>query len=160
MNLLKGSFFLKFAALIVALLTYNYIHREIYSVEKNASDASYKLIKLTAKNLPVKIRLDTQPPDGYRLIEDQITVAPLNVTVIGPEALLENAWNAETSLVDISDSTQTAVRRVPLESVAGIHLTGDPYLVDVNIPIEKVPDAPVSEQAAPSADASVPPQTA
>ena len=55
MNLLKGSFFLKFAAFVVAVLTYFYIHNEIENGKiENASDPSYKLIKLTAQNIPVK----------------------------------------------------------------------------------------------------------
>ena len=139
MNLLKGSWVLKLAALVVALTTYYYIHNEIYNTKNNAADPSYKLIKLTAKNLPVKVRLETTPPDGYRIVEDQVTVLPAQVVVIGPEALLENAWNAETSIVDVSESTKPVLKRVPIESVAGIHVVGQPYAVDVSVPIEKIP---------------------
>ena len=58
MNLLKGSWLLKLAAFVVALVAYFYIHNEIYNTQKNDTipDASYKLIKLTAKNLPVSHR--------------------------------------------------------------------------------------------------------
>ncbi len=157
MNLLKGSFLLKFAAFVVALLTYNYIHHEIYNVEKNATDASYKLIKLTAKNLPVKIRLETTPPEGYRLVEDKISVTPAQVTVVGPEALLEDAWNAETALVDVSENTKGVTKRIPLEGVAGIRLVGDPYFVEVNVPIEKIETEPVAEAADPDNEPVTPP---
>jgi hypothetical protein len=149
MNLLKGSALLKLAALVVALLAYYYIHNEIYNTEKNnSSDASYKLIKLTAKTLPVKVRLETTPPDGYRILEDGVTVAPSQVTVIGPEALLENAWTAETALVDVSENTKTVEKHIPLESVAGIHIVGDPYKVTVSVPIEKIAQEPVPPDAA------------
>jgi YbbR domain-containing protein len=141
MNLLKGSWLLKLAALVVALITYFYIHNEIYNVEKNnITDPSYKLIKLTAKNLPVKTRLESTPPDGYRIIEDRVTVSPAQVVVIGPEALLENAWNAETAIVDISENTKTISKKIPIESVAGIHVVGQPYNVEVSVPIEKIPE--------------------
>ena len=156
MNLLKGSWMLKLASLVVALLTYYYIYKEVDSTGKNnAVDASYKLIKLTAKNLPVKVRLETSPPDGYRLVEDQVTASPTQVTVIGPEALLEDALNAETAIVDVSEYTKTVTRRVPLESVAGIHLVGDPYEVEVTMPIEKipVPEKPAESAATPGAEA-------
>ncbi len=140
MNLLKGSWLLKLAALMVALITYSYIHNEIYNGrKKDASDSSYKLIKLTAKNLPVKVRLETTPPDGYRIVEDQVAVSPTQVVVIGPEALLENAWNVETAIVDLSESTKLVSKRIPIESVAGIHVVGQPYSVEVSIPIEKIP---------------------
>ena len=145
MNLLKGSWLLKFTAFLVALVVYFYIHHEIENTEKNnTSDSSYKLIKLTAKNLPVKVRLETTPPDGYRIVEDQVAVSPTQVVVIGPEALLENAWNAETAIVDISESTKAVSKKIPIESVAGIHVVGQPYTVDVTVPIEKIPEAPAT----------------
>ncbi len=153
MNLLKGSWLLKFAALAVALLTYFYIHKEIYDNEKNNSaDSSYKLIKLTAKSLPVKVRLETTPPEGYRIQEDQVTSTPAMVTVVAPEALLENTWDAQTSLVDVSEHTKTVTKHISLESIAGVHLVGEPYFVEVTIPIEKiVPDAPTVETVVPAA---------
>jgi YbbR domain-containing protein len=140
-NLLKGSAVLKLVALLVALLTYGYIHNEIYNGGKNekAVDPSYKLIKLTAKNLPVKVRLNTAPPSGYRLAEEGAMAMPRLVTVIGPEALLEDALTAETSMIDVSEYSKPVIKQVPLENVAGIHLTGQPYLIEVTIPIEKIP---------------------
>lgn len=146
MNLLKGSWLLKLAALVVALIAYFYIHNEIDNTQKNnTADSSYKLIKLTAKNLPVKVRLETTPPDGYRVVEDQVTVSPSQLVVIGPEALLENAWNAETSVVDISESTKPVSKKIPIESVAGIHVVGQPYIVDVSVPIQKIPEKPAPQ---------------
>ena len=144
MNLLKGSFFLKFAAFIVAVLTYSYIHNEIESGKiDNASDPSYKLIKLTAKSLPVKVRLDPTLPKGYRVLEDQIVVSPSSITVIGPEALFEDAQNAETSMLDVREYTKPVEKSVPIESVAGVHVTGEPMQVSVMIPIEaSAPEAP------------------
>lgn len=138
MNLLKGSWLLKIAAFFVAILTYHYISTQIATTERqNSNDASYKLIKLTAKSLPVKVRLETTPPEGYRIVEERVMVQPGQVIVIGPEALLENAWNAETAIVDLSESTKTISKRISLESVGGIHLVGEPYQLDVTIPIEK-----------------------
>ncbi len=140
MNLLKGSFFLKLAALIAAIATYFYIHHEIDIAEKkNTTDSSYRLLKLTAKNLSVKPRLETVPPDGYRIMADRVTVSPAMVLVVGPEALLDDAMTAETSIVDISENTKTVTKRIPLESVAGIHLTGQSQMIDVTVPIEKIP---------------------
>ena len=151
MNMLKGSWLLKVAALIVAVMTYFYIHAEIYNNEKNnSSDASYKLIKLTAKALPVKVRLETAPPDGYRISEDNVTVNPTQVTVIGPEALLESALTAETAIVDVSESTKTIVKRIPIGTVAGISVAGESTTVEVTVPIEKVPETPVESTQAPA----------
>lgn len=147
MKLLRGSLFLKLAALVFAVVSYFYIHNEIQTSEKDKkiSDPSYKLIKLTAKSLPVKLRIGTAPPEGYKIVESKAAVSPDRLIVIGPEALLEEALSVETSIVDISESTKTAVRRVPLENVAGIHLAGEPYLVNVTIPIEKITPAPEAE---------------
>lgn len=142
MNLLKGSWLLKIAALISAIVTYFYLHNEISETEKKAQDPSYKLIKLTAKNLPLKVRLATDAAEGYRILADQVSSNPSQVIVVGPEALLEEAFTAETSLVDVSQSTATVTRKIPLESVAGIHLAGEPYTVEVTVPIEKVESEP------------------
>ena len=140
MNLLKGSWVLKLAALIAATLTYFYINGQITNAEKEKKvlDPSYKLIKLTAKNLPIKVRIATSPPDGYRILADQVSTQPTQVIVIGPEALLEETSTAETALVDISENTKTMTRKIPLESVAGIHLAGTLYNVDVTVPLEKI----------------------
>jgi YbbR domain-containing protein len=139
MNLLKGSFFLKLTAFVVAVLTYFYIQGEIRSKAPPAAvDPSYKLIKLTAKTLPVKVRFETEPPAGYRIVEDQIVVTPQQVTAIGPEAMLEEAVFAQTSVVDVSEYTKTITKQVPLESVSGIHLVGEPYMVIATVPIERI----------------------
>lgn len=139
MNVLKGSVFLKIFALIAAVVAYFYIHNEIEIAEKKGvSDPSYELIKLTAKNLNVNVRLESEAPEGYRVIQNGVTTHPPRVLVIGPEAMLERAETAETAIVDIGDSTRTFTRRIPIESVAGIHLSGEPYLVDVTVPIEKI----------------------
>ena len=138
MNLLKGSLFLKLVALIFAVVTYFYIHDAINRSENNVTDPSYKLIKLTAKNLPVKVRLATAPPEGYRIAEEGVSSNPSEVVVIGPEALLEEDSTAETALVDVSENTHLVTKRIPLESVAGIHLVGGSYDVEVTVPIEKI----------------------
>ncbi|MBI4352291.1 MAG: YbbR-like domain-containing protein [Candidatus Omnitrophica bacterium] len=140
MNWLKGSWFLRMLALALAVLTYFYVRNEIMTLEsqRRATDPSYKLIKLTAKSLPLKVRLAAGPSEGHRIIEDKVSSHPARVIVIGPEALLEEAFMAETALVDVGDSAKTVTRRIPLESVAGIHLVGEPYNVEVTIPIEKV----------------------
>ncbi len=138
MNLLKGSLFMKIAALVCALATYSFIQNEIESSEKKVTDPSYKLIKLTAKNLPLKVRLASDSPEGYRILMDRVSSNPSQVIVIGPEALLEEASNAETALIDVSENTSPVTKRIPLESVAGIHLTGEPYQVEVTVPIEQV----------------------
>lgn len=139
MKLLKGTLFLKIAALICAVVTYFFISGELANeVKSRGADPSYKLIKLTAKSLPVKVRFAADPPTGYTLLIDGVKTEPAKVTVIGPEALLEDAFNAETSLIDLSENTATVTKKIPLESVAGTNLTGEPYLVEVTIPIQKI----------------------
>ena len=140
MKLFGSSWLLKLAALASALITYFYIHNELHTLEmeKRSADPSYRLIKLTSKMLPVKVRLATAPPDGYRIVSDKVTADPSGIIVVGPEALLESASSAETALVDISESTKTLSKRIPIESVAGIHLAGEGYQVNVTVPIEKV----------------------
>lgn len=145
MSWLKSSWLLKLAALGCAVLTYFYIHQEISTVEEKqkGQDPSYKLIKLTAKNLPIKVRLAASPPEGYRILVDKVSTTPTHIVVIGPQALLEEADNAETGLVDVSEYTKPVTKKIPVENVAGIHLTGEPTIVDVTIPIEKIEEKEV-----------------
>ena len=111
-------------ALILAAITYTYLNQMIHKAVE-PQDPSYKLIKLTAKTVPVRVRTASAPPEGYRLAQERITVSPSRVTVIGPEALLEDASSAETAIIDISQTTRKIVKSIPLESVAGVHLGGE-----------------------------------
>lgn len=150
MNLLKGSPWLKLGALVMALLSYGLIRSEIARNEESqakiTSDPSYKLIKLTAKSLPVNVRLESVPPAGYAIDDDGIEVRPSSIVAIGPEALLDGASNAQTAIVDVGESTKTVVRRIPIESIAGIHIAGSPYTVEVTVPIKKI----VTDKAVPA----------
>jgi YbbR domain-containing protein len=137
-NVLRGSIFLKIFALAAAIVAYFYIHNEIKISEKRElTDPSYEWIKPTAKSLKVNVRLETEAPEGYRVLLNQVSTKPSQVVVIGPEALLEHTPSAETAIVDVGESTRTITRKIPLESIGGIHLAGEPYYVDVTIPIEK-----------------------
>lgn len=158
MNLLKGSAFLKIAALVAALLTYVYIQNEIRNTSRhNSYDASYKLLKLTAKTLPVEPRLGVAAAEGHWILEHEVSVSPALVTVIGPEVMLQDAESAQTSLLDVSEYTREVTKQVPLESVAGIHLTGEPYMISVTVPIEKIL-VPDEKPAEPSAATEAPAQ--
>ncbi len=134
----KKDWFLWVVALVLAVSTYFYIQDVQKERESIPIDPSYKLIKLTAKSVPVKIRFASNPPIGYRLIEEKVVVDPRRIVVIGPEALLEEAAFAETAILDISHSKRKVFKDVPLESVAGIRLGGESYTVDVVVPIEKI----------------------
>ena len=139
MNLLKGSLILKFLALVSAIVTYTYIHNELYQIKSEITpDQSYRLLKPTAKTLPINVRLATEPPEGYAIVESEVRSVPSHIIVIGPEALLDDASAAETALVDVGDNTRTVKKKIPLESVAGTHLSGDPYFVEVTVPIHKI----------------------
>ena len=137
MKFLKEAWFLKIFALATAILTYIFIHNEMFNISATPRDSSYKLIKLTAKKLPLKVRLASAPPDGYHILDDQVVSNPKQVIVVGPEALLNEASAAETALIDVSESTKTVTKKIPLESIAGIPLAGEPFTVEVTVPIEK-----------------------
>lgn len=139
MKLLKGTFILKITALICAVVTYFYIYNELSQEAKSRSiDPSYKLLKLTAKSLPIKVHFASEPPAGYKILIDEVKKSPESVMVIGPEAMLDEASNAETAHIDLSENTKTSTKKIPLESIAGIHLTGELQFVEVTVPIQKI----------------------
>lgn len=127
-------------ALALAAITYAYLNRMIQKTAES-QDSSYKLIKLTAKTVPVHVRVASSAPAGYRIIDQRITVEPARVTVVGPEALLEDTSVAETAIIDVGQATHKIIKSIPLESIAGVHLGGEPMFVDVTIPIEKLEEA-------------------
>ncbi len=134
----KNDWLLAIVALFLSVMTYHYVRDNIRRAESKNYDPSYELIKLTAKSVPIKVRIASLPPEGYRLIEAKIEKNPESLVVIGPEALLEKASSAETAILDISQTTKRVVKRVPIESVAGIHLAGEDYTIEVVLPIEKI----------------------
>lgn len=136
--MLKGSWFLKVSALFFALLTYFHVNKEILREESRTIDPSYKLIKLTTKTLPIIPRVGTTPADGYQVRLNEVAAKPAQIVVVGPEKLLEEASSADTAMIDISENTKTVVKKISLESIAGVNLSGEPYLIDVTIPIDKI----------------------
>jgi YbbR domain-containing protein len=134
----KNDWLLGIIALFLAVITYYYVLEGIHRAEMKTYDPSYELIKLTAKTVPIKVRFASNPPEGYRLIPAKVDISPPTLVVIGPEAILEKASSAETAIIDISQTTKKTVKRIPIESVAGFHLSGEDYYVDVVIPIEKI----------------------
>jgi len=125
-------------ALILAVITYSYVNHAIRRGAQQFQDPSYRLIKLTAKTVPVKVRFASSPPEGYRLLTERVKVTPSQITIIGPEALLDETSSAETAILDISQTTRKITKAIPLESVAGIHLSGKPQIVEVTVPIERL----------------------
>lgn len=125
-------------ALVLACFTYVYINDSLKKTESRPPDASYRLIKMTAKSVPVKVRFSSSPPQGFKLIPERVTVQPEKITLIGPEALLEETIFAETSIIDTSQATKKFAKAVQLESVGGYQLYGEPYMVEVTVPIDKL----------------------
>ncbi len=138
----KGDRGILLMALVLAVTTYAYLSDAIRKDSAEGRDPSYRLLKLTATSVPVKVRLASNPPEGYRLLQERVNVDPKRIVVIGPEALLEKTTSAETSIIDIGQSTKKIERDIPLESVAGVHLSGEPQTVKVEIPIEKLEPHP------------------
>lgn len=125
-------------ALALAIITYSYANQSIQKSKIKLTDPSYKLLKLTAKTVPITVRFASTPPEGYKLLTGRVSTTPETVTLIGPEALLDETDRADTAIIDISQSTKKTIRVVPIETVAGLKIGGDPILIEVSIPIEKI----------------------
>ena len=65
-------------------------------------------------------------------------VSPDHLVVVGPEVLLADMSSVDTAILDISQSIKTVTTKVPLTSVAGTPLSGEPFYVQVTVPIEKI----------------------
>lgn len=125
-------------ALALAIITYSYVNQSIQKSKIRTTDPSYKLIKLSAKTVPVTVRFASAPPEGYKLLTNRVSKTPETVTLIGPEALLDETQSADTAIIDISQNTKKTIRVVPIETVAGLKIGGDPIMIEVTVPIEKI----------------------
>ncbi len=71
-----------------------------------------KLERIRRKKVPVKVLLQGEPPEGYRLGE--VRVKPGQVTVEGAESELKDVNEVETEPVDLSQSRESFTLMVPV----------------------------------------------
>lgn len=88
-----------------------------------------------SKDVPVKIRIERNPPSGYRLVS--IQAEPQSVRIVGPESRVQDETSVETDPVDLSDVTGST--RISVHAYVGdaqARIAGDGK-VTLKVQIEK-----------------------
>ena len=94
--------------------------------------------KRIERYVPVEVRLNAQPPAGYRIASQHVN--PQSVRIAGPEPNVRNVAAASTDGIDLGSAVGHAKFRVPVSvDDPSVRLMGSPSHVDVEIKLEKIP---------------------
>jgi YbbR domain-containing protein len=74
------------------------------------SQLRLRFSKMLSKDVPVEVRIATQPPEGYRIVAEIVT--PQTLRISGPERRVSAIGSAETDAIDLSNITQDSDIRV------------------------------------------------
>jgi len=89
--------------------------------------------------VPVKLDLVGEPPKGFVIDKENLTINPSACIVVGPKSLLEKLTAVNTQPVDISKTTKTLSKDISVISPIKGMLLKDRF-VKITIPIIKTKD--------------------
>ena len=118
---------LKVVALILAIIVYFYIQREI---------GQSRLAGIEIKTVEVIPNIQGTPPEGYRIYYEGIKINPPRIAIAGKLDDLNKVERIYTEPIDVSKVTNTTTRLVSLQPLNNIILIGGKDAV-VEIPIVK-----------------------
>lgn len=132
MKLFRLSWFskniiLKMVALVLAIIVYFYIEREI---------GQSRLAGIEIKTVEVVPNIEGKPPEGYRIYYQGIKINPRRIAIAGKLDDLNKVEKIYTEPIDVSKFTNTTTRLVSLQPLNNIILIGGKDAV-VEIPIVK-----------------------
>jgi len=134
------NFWLKVLALFLALIVWFYVASELGKGTPEEKELFERVLpyRVSAKEVPIKINMIGQPHEGYRILNDRITIRPSACLILGPKSLLKNLSYVTTEAIDIGEFTKSIIKEIKIKPIgAGIVLEND-FMVNVAIPIEKI----------------------
>lgn len=105
-----------------------------------------KLERIKEKEVPVKVVVSGEPPEGYKLVD--VILSPTKVLVAGAESELRDVSQLETDVVDLTTSRESFSLMVPVVYRGKYTVLKDQAAVEVQVTIAgpPKPDAGVFEQ--------------
>jgi len=100
-----------------------------------------RLERVREKEVPVKVAIEGEPAEGFRLAG--VTSSPGRATVRGAESELKDVREVETDPVRIDDVAASFSLMVPLKYTGKYTALKDQEAVEVQVSIEEVPPPPV-----------------
>ena len=144
LKLIMRNFWPKVFSLALAVATWFYVfdlvntdtHQKVDSIEELIARST-----LIAKDLPVKTVFTGKSPEGYRVVFDKIEINPQQISVLGPEVMVEKLSELKTERIDLGEYTRSVILRLGIRSdVKALNL--DDKVVEVILPIEKIKEEP------------------
>ncbi len=110
--------------------------RGVRVVRINPAVVTLDLERVAKKTVPVQLRLDGEPPAGFKLVSARIV--PESVEVTGPASDVKDVESIQTSALEIGEAEAGVIKEeLPLES-AGDYLSYNISRVTAEVRIEEV----------------------
>jgi YbbR domain-containing protein len=91
-----------------------------------------KLEYLKRREVPVRVDIRGNPPEGYRIL--RVEIKPETVRIKGPESKMEGLAQVATIPIDVSDLKQSGEKQAPLDLARyGVQIDGDLPKVSIEI---------------------------
>lgn len=133
------NIWLKIGSLLLALVMWFYIVNELNKGSEFDRQFLNKVLPsqgIVAKKLPIKALLIGSPRWGFTADPRKAVIVPEYCIVVGTKDLLSKIRYAYTTPIDISQTTKSFTKSVPLNPIApGIYM--EETLVQVTVPIER-----------------------
>lgn len=133
---LRTNLLYKLVALILAVITYIYVHNEISSSSGKFHNQQF-LKELDFKVVPVRVVFKGEPPPGYRILTANVKVKPEKVVVMGKKEDLDKIMEISTQEIDVRKFTHTRTLYISLKPVENA-IIGDKGVIEVEIPVVAV----------------------
>ncbi len=145
-QLVFRNFWPKVFSLALAVATWFYVFDLVNTDTYQKKETIEELISkagFIAKDLPVKTVFTGKTPEGYRVVFEKIKIDPQQISILGPETLVEKVSELKTDRIDLSEYTRSTILSLGLRTdVKALDLKDK--VVEVVLPIEKINDEPIT----------------
>ena len=141
-NIILNNFIIKVISFILALFTWSYIGGQLYRENLSRETETASLIKVSGENvvvktLPIYVKIEGEPAQGYRVVLDRISVNPSHAVVAGPPDIIRDIAYVTTEPVVVHGKTSAVKDSTKIAHVAGCKI-GYEGLVNVTVPIARI----------------------
>jgi len=132
---------LKIIALILSVATWFYVFNEIERDKPKESMPPVEIHpsfgEIVSNSLDVTAIFVGKPPEGYRLLDEEVKIEPAYFVVAAPKSVLKDIDGIETEPIDISRLKKTTVVETGISPIApGVET--NKLRAKVTIPVVKI----------------------
>ncbi len=132
-RIIKNNFGYKLIALLLAVTTYLYVQGEI-GIKGIGFGEKELLEEVISKVVPIRISIKGEPPEGYEILQSNLSFTPERVIIIGKKDDIVNISEVATQEIDVRKFTHTQVLSIPLLALENAIIVSS-RTVTVEIPI-------------------------